>query len=118
FVPQVGIISPKQLDIVASIEIVVWVAFGGRGSLIGAIIGAVLVNLGKSTISTSYPDIWQLLMGALFVGVVLVFPKGIVGSVSDLARRFGLKWNSPTLPLPGAVEPGLDVSETVSSVKG
>ncbi len=83
FVPQVGIISPKQLDIVASIEIVIWVAVGGRGSLIGAIIGAILVNAGKSAISSSNPDLWQLIMGGLFVGVVLLFPKGIVGAVRD-----------------------------------
>ncbi|MBC7814228.1 MAG: urea ABC transporter permease subunit UrtC, partial [Burkholderiales bacterium] len=92
FVPQVGIISPKQLDIVASIEIVVWVAFGGRGSLIGAIIGALLVNTGKSAISSSYPDIWQLIMGGLFVGVVLLFPKGLVGSLGDTVRRFKPAW--------------------------
>ncbi len=85
--PQVGIISPKQLDIVASIEIVIWVAVGGRGTLIGAIIGAVLVNTGKSTISTVNPDIWQLIMGGLFVGVVLLFPKGLVGSFTMAINR-------------------------------
>jgi urea transport system permease protein len=86
-VPQIGIISPKQLDIVASIEIVIWVAVGGRGTLVGAIIGAILVNTGKSTISTNYPEIWQLIMGSLFIGVVLLFPKGIVGSIRDLVLR-------------------------------
>lgn len=87
-VPQLGIISPKQLDIAASIEIVIWVAVGGRGTLAGAVLGAVLVNTGKSTLSSSYPDLWQLIMGGLFVGVVLLFPKGIVGSLSDLWQRF------------------------------
>lgn len=86
-VPQLGIISPKQLDIGASIEIVIWVAVGGRGTLVGAILGAVLVNTGKSTISTQYPDLWQLIMGSLFVGVVLLFPKGIIGAVGDLVAR-------------------------------
>ncbi|MBZ0293704.1 MAG: urea ABC transporter permease subunit UrtC [Anaerolineae bacterium] len=84
FVPQVGIISPQQLDIVASIEIVIWVAVGGRGSLVGAILGAILVNGGKSTISSVNPDLWQIIMGALFVIVVLVMPKGIVGSFKSL----------------------------------
>lgn len=88
FTPQVGIISPKQLDIVASIEIVIWVAVGGRGTLIGPIIGALLVNIGKSNISTAYPDIWQLIMGGLFIGVVLLFPKGVIGSLQDLFKRF------------------------------
>jgi urea transport system permease protein len=87
-VPQLGIISPKQLDIAASIEIVIWVAVGGRGTLAGAVLGAVLVNTGKSTLSSSYPDLWQLIMGGLFVGVVLLFPKGIVGSLGDLVQRF------------------------------
>jgi len=79
FVPQVGIISPQQLGIVASIEIVIWVAVGGRGTLIGAVIGALLVNVGKSTISSISPDLWSLIMGVLFVLVVLVMPNGIIG---------------------------------------
>jgi urea transport system permease protein len=93
FVPQVGIISPKQLDIVASIEIVIWVAVGGRGTLVGALIGAILVNIGKSTISTANPDLWQLIMGGLFVGVVLLFPRGLVGAVRDLYDRLHPLWN-------------------------
>lgn len=107
FVPQVGIIAPKQLDITASIEIVIWVAVGGRGSLIGAVIGAILVNVGKSSISSARPDIWQLIMGLLFVGVVLLFPKGITGSVSDLLKRFGLNRNLATSK-PGAVDPSIE----------
>ena len=88
FVPQVGIIAPKQLDITASIEVVIWVAVGGRGTLVGAILGALLVNTGKSVISTARPDIWQFIMGGLFVGVVLLFPKGLMGWISDLTRPF------------------------------
>ncbi len=84
FTPQVGIISPAQLDIVASIEIVIWVAVGGRGTIIGAVIGALLVNFGKSTISSANPDLWQLIMGALFVGVVVLFPKGVVGTLQSI----------------------------------
>jgi urea transport system permease protein len=106
-VPQVGIISPKQLDIVASIEIVIWVAVGGRGTLIGAIIGTVLVNSGKSVISTWNADIWQLIMGLLFVGVVLLFPKGIVGSLKDGYQRLKPLWNKspdPRLEPEAAIE--------------
>lgn len=88
FVPQVGIISPKQLEIIASIEIVIWVAVGGRGTLIGAVLGALMVSIGKSSISSDHPDIWQLIMGALFIGVVLLFPKGVVGSLNDVIARF------------------------------
>ncbi len=98
FVPQVGIIAPKQLDITASIEIVIWVAVGGRGSLIGAILGALLVNTGKSVISSARPDIWQFIMGGLFVGVVLLFPKGIVGAIRDLLKRFKPNWRMPASP--------------------
>ncbi|HVU10330.1 MAG TPA: urea ABC transporter permease subunit UrtC [Phototrophicaceae bacterium] len=100
FVPQIGIISPNQLSIAASIEMVVWVAVGGRGTLIGAIIGAILVNLGKSTISTLNADIWQLIMGVLFIGVVLLFPKGIIGSLGDGWNRIKPLWDKSYVPQP------------------
>jgi urea transport system permease protein len=79
FFPQGGIISPAALGIVPSIEIVIWVAVGGRGTLIGAMVGAIAVNEAKNVISTKNPDTWTLIMGALFIGVVLLFPTGIVG---------------------------------------
>src|SRR5690606_13067269 len=66
-----------------SIEIVIFVAVGGRGTLFGAVLGALAVNIGKSTISSFNPDLWQLIIGALFIGVVVLFPKGIVGSAQD-----------------------------------
>lgn len=97
-VPQIGIISPKQLDIAASIEIVIWVAVGGRGTLVGAVLGAILVNTGKSTISTNYPDIWQLIMGSLFVGVVLLFPKGIIGGIQEVYKRYQKLRAKPITP--------------------
>ncbi len=96
FVPQVGIIAPKQLDITASIEIVIWVAVGGRGTLLGAVLGAILVNTGKSAVSTKYPDIWQLFMGALFIGVVLLFPDGIIGGIRKLWQRLTHTGKKPT----------------------
>ena len=80
YVPQVGIISPSTLGVVFSIEIVIWAAVGGRATLVGAIIGAILVNAGRSSFSEKFPDIWQYFMGALFIVVVLVFPNGVVGT--------------------------------------
>jgi urea transport system permease protein len=91
YVPQVGIISPSALGVVPSIEIVIWVALGGRGLLFGSIIGALAVNYAKSYLSESFPAFWQFLMGALFVGVVLLFPKGLVGYLSQLPKLFSKK---------------------------
>ncbi|MCL5999637.1 MAG: urea ABC transporter permease subunit UrtC [Chloroflexi bacterium] len=82
FVPQVGIISPSAMGVVPSIEMVIWVALGGRGLLSGAIAGALVVNYAKSYLSETFPVFWQLLLGVLFVGAVLLFPKGIVGYIS------------------------------------
>lgn len=86
FVLHVGIISPSMMGIVPSIEMVLWVAIGGRGTLFGAVIGAVLLNYAKSTFSESYPNIWIVFMGALFVVVVVFLPKGAAG-LFDLAKR-------------------------------
>ncbi len=82
YVPQVGIINPGEFAPANSIEIVVWVALGGRGTLIGAILGAVLVNLAKSYLTTSFPEIWLFALGGLFVGVTLFLPRGIVGGIA------------------------------------
>jgi urea transport system permease protein len=87
FVLQVGMISPAMMGIVPSIEMVLWVAVGGRHSIIGAIIGALLINSAKSFFSEAYPDIWQLFLGALFILVVLVMPNGIVGMIQSLYEK-------------------------------
>lgn len=79
FTLQTGIISPKAMDIAFSIEMVIWVAVGGRASLSGAILGAVVVNFGKSLLSEQFPEIWLFFQGALFLLVVTVLPSGIVG---------------------------------------
>ncbi|MFC4402283.1 urea ABC transporter permease subunit UrtC [Gracilibacillus xinjiangensis] len=79
FVLQVGIISPTMIGIIPSIEMVLWVALGGRGTLIGPIIGAVLVNAAKTGFSESYPEIWTYFLGFLFVLVVVFLPKGLTG---------------------------------------
>ncbi|MEP0770221.1 urea ABC transporter permease subunit UrtC [Trichocoleus sp. ST-U1] len=79
FTLQSGLISPKAMDIAFSIEMVIWVAVGGRASLIGAIFGALLVNFAKSLLSEQFPGIWVFFQGALFLIVVTVLPDGVVG---------------------------------------
>ena len=87
FVPQVGIISPSNMGILPSIEIAVWVAVGGRATLWGPVLGAILVNSAKSGLSESFPVIWQFFIGGLFVGAVLLFPTGVVGLLKRDSRR-------------------------------
>lgn len=87
FVPQVGIISPSNVGVVPSIEMVLWVAVGGRGTLAGPALGALVVNSAKSALSENFPEIWLYFLGALFVGVVVFFPKGCIG----LFKKFRLK---------------------------
>ncbi len=79
FVLQVGIISPAMMGVIPSVEMVLWVALGGRGTLMGPVIGAILVNSAKTAFSESYPDIWTYFLGALFVIVVVFLPKGLAG---------------------------------------
>ena len=76
---QTGIISPKAMDIAFSIEMVIWVAVGGRATLVGAILGALVVNFAKSLLSEQFPEIWLFFQGALFLIVVMVLPDGVVG---------------------------------------
>jgi urea transport system permease protein len=82
FVPQVGIINPGEFAPANSIEVVVWTAVGGRGTLVGPIIGAVLVNGGKSFFTGAFPEFWLYALGALFIGVTLFLPRGIVGTIA------------------------------------
>ncbi|MES1952762.1 branched-chain amino acid ABC transporter permease [Salinisphaera sp. S4-8] len=86
YVPQVGIINPSEFSPIASIEAVVWVAVGGRGTLYGAALGAGVVNFAKTWLTGAFPDIWPYALGALFVAVTLFLPKGIVGLVSQLRQ--------------------------------
>ena len=79
YVPQVGIINPGEFSPLNSIELVIWVAIGGRGTLYGAIIGALLVNYSKTYFTAALPEIWLYALGALFILVTLYLPKGIVG---------------------------------------
>ena len=84
YVPQVGIINPSEMSPANSIEIAIWAAVGGRASLIGPIVGAFLVNGAKSWLTVAYPEFWLYVLGALFIGVTLFLPHGVVG----LARRW------------------------------
>ena len=86
YVPQVGIINPSEFAPASSIEAVIWVALGGRGTLWGAILGAVGVNGVKSWLTGAFPDVWLYALGALFVAVTLFLPKGIAGALAGLGR--------------------------------
>ncbi len=79
YTPQVGIINPSEFSPANSIEVVVWVAVGGRGTLIGAVLGAIIVNGAKTLFTGWFPEIWLFALGALFVGVTLFMPKGVMG---------------------------------------
>ena len=87
YVPQVGIINPGEFSPINSIEVVIWVAVGGRGTLIGAIIGALLVNYAKTRFTAMLPDGWLFMLGAMFVLVTLFLPRGLVGLYGQLRSR-------------------------------
>lgn len=94
YVPQVGIINPGEFSPLNSIELVIWVAIGGRGTLYGAVIGAVLVNYSKTYLTGALPEVWLFALGALFVIVTVFLPKGIVGLVNQYRER-RLKQSKP-----------------------
>ncbi len=83
YVPLVGIINPGEFAPANSIEVVIWTAVGGRGTLIGPIVGAITVNLGKSWFTAQFPEYWLFVLGGLFVAVTLFMPRGILGTLSD-----------------------------------
>jgi urea transport system permease protein len=92
YVPQVGIINPRLLAPELSLEIAVWVAIGGRGNLIGAVIGAVLVNAIKFWLSAAAPELWPFILSGLIVLIVLVFPNGLIDLAKmKLVRPMGVK---------------------------
>jgi urea transport system permease protein len=95
YVPQVGIITPAQIGVLPSLEMVIWVAVGGRGTLVGAIIGAVGVNFARSILTNHFPELWPFFLGGLFIAVVLIFPDGLVG----LTRRLTIGSVRKTLGL-------------------
>jgi len=102
YVPQVGIINPSEMATDKSLEAVVWVAVGGRGTLIGPILGAISVNALKSWATRAYPDLWLIILGALFIFVVLFLPGGIV---SIPARISAWRRHKPLLPPQSGMDP-------------
>ena len=87
YVPQVGIINPSEMSPANSIEMAVWAAVGGRASLIGPIVGAFLVNGMKSWLTVTAPEFWLYFLGALFIGVTLYMPHGVVGLIQKLSAK-------------------------------
>lgn len=87
YVPQVGIINPGEFSPVNSIEIVVWVAVGGRGTLYGAVVGAILVSYAKTRFTSLVPESWIFMLGALFVFVTIFLPKGLAGLLKQKRQR-------------------------------
>lgn len=96
YVPQIGIINPGEFAPANSIEVVIWTAVGGRATLIGPIIGAILVNGGKTVFTGLFPSFWLFALGGLFVAVTLFLPKGIVGT----AAQYMGKMRKPVSPKP------------------
>ncbi len=103
FTLQVGFMSPSFVGIVPSIEMVIFCAVGGRHSLVGAVAGALLINYGKTVFSESFPELWLFAMGGLFIAVVLAFPRGLAGLLSDQVMpwvsrlRFGKSGATPSV---------------------
>ena len=110
YVPQVGIINPSEFSPGNSIEVAIWVSVGGRGTLVGAIVGAVLVNLAKTWLTGAVPEIWLFFLGGLFVLSTLAFPRGIVGMLAPLRAHLPRRRAEPNpattveQPPPAAVE--------------
>ncbi|MCJ2022395.1 urea ABC transporter permease subunit UrtC [Methylobacterium sp. E-065] len=104
YVPQVGIINPGEFAPTNSIETVIWVAVGGRGTLVGAALGAVLVNYAKTVLTGVMPDAWLFGLGGLFVVVTLFLPRGLVGTAIE---RFGSRRAAAKLPPEPEIAPKL-----------
>jgi urea transport system permease protein len=93
YVPQVGIINPSEMQPANSIEMAIWVAVGGRATLVGAALGAIVVNLAKSYFTVSFPDYWLFVLGGLFIVVTLALPGGLLGVSHSRAAWFArLPW--------------------------
>jgi hypothetical protein len=109
-----------MVGVVPSIEMVIWVAVGGRSSLYGALVGTLLVNLAKDSISSEWPDAWLYVMGFLFIAVVVATPRGLAGIVESARARLGRpKLGAPSPPATKlAREPVREpIAETISDVE-
>jgi urea transport system permease protein len=91
YVPQVGIINPSEMSPAASIEMAVWCAVGGRGTLLGPVLGAFFVNGAKSWFTQAFPEVWLYFLGALFIAVTLFLPRGLLGIAASLRREKGVE---------------------------
>jgi urea transport system permease protein len=105
FTLQVGFMSPSFVGIVPSIEMVIFCAVGGRQSLIGAVVGTLVVNWAKTSFSETFPELWLFAMGGLFIAVVLAFPRGLAGLVTDqlapfIAKLTGRRGQATPSPVP------------------
>jgi urea transport system permease protein len=87
YVPQIGIINPSEFSTGNSIEIAIWVAVGGRGTLVGPIIGAIAVNVAKTYLSAAFPETWLFCLGGLFIVVTLLLPRGLMGLMEQVRMR-------------------------------
>lgn len=105
YVPQIGIINPSEFNPLTSIEIVIWVAIGGRGTLYGAIIGAVLVNYAKTFFTSGmFAEYWLFILGALFVITTIYLPRGVIGILDSYLSRRRIRVSSVDGVAPGAAE--------------
>jgi urea transport system permease protein len=104
YAPQVGIITPSQVGVLPSLEIVIWVAFGGRGTLWGALVGAISINWLRSVLTATYPTLWPIILGGLFVGVVLLFPDGLIGAARRLGGAAGRRAGAARVAVPATEE--------------
>jgi urea ABC transporter permease protein UrtC len=105
YVPQVGIINPSEMIPEKSLEAVVWCAVGGRGTLIGPIIGAIGVNALKSWATRAFPDLWLIILGGMFILIVLFLPKGIVGIPGQIRAMLGKQKSETPAPATAASAP-------------
>jgi urea transport system permease protein len=104
-VPQVGIINPSEMTAEKSLEAVVWVAVGGRGTLLGPIVGAIGINALKSWATRAMPDLWPLILGGLFIIIVLLLPKGLVGIPGQIRALIAGRRRRDEEPGPDSIEP-------------
>jgi urea transport system permease protein len=105
FTLQIGFMSPSFVGIVPSIEMVIFAAVGGRHSIVGAVVGTLLVNWGKTLFSESFPELWLFAMGGLFIAVVLAFPRGLAGLFTDRVLPWITRLRSPRGPVAPATSP-------------
>jgi urea transport system permease protein len=104
YVPQVGIINPGEMSTQNSLEAIVWVAVGGRGTLVGPIVGAIFVNAFKSWATEAYPDYWPIMLGGMFLLVVLFLPRGLVGLAEHCVALLKRMRGKPAVPAEPATE--------------